>query len=97
MMEAGRGMKGTLDSRTPGDDRDLGAGRGRQRGETGQGKAVSGSREEILGMHGMGGKRRRAVEAVGQGRRPGGRSLRARVIWGGGQSVTKRERSGSDG
>ena len=66
MMEAGRGSKGPLDGRTPGDDRDLVAGRGRQRGGgSGQGKAVTGSREEILGLPSMGGKCRRAVEAGG--------------------------------
>ena len=31
--EAGRGRKGTSDGRTPGDDRDLGAGRGWRRGD----------------------------------------------------------------
>ena len=47
--EAGRGRKGPLDRRTPGDDRDLGGVQRRQRGgTTGKGTSVTGSREELL-------------------------------------------------
>ena len=48
-------------------------------GAIGRGKAVTGSREEILGPPDMGEKCRRAVEADRRGRLPGGLSLHARA------------------
>ena len=59
--------------------------------ETGYRKAVTGSREELLGPAGMGGKRRRAVEAGGRGHSPGGQLLRSRAVWGGGGGDANRE------
>ena len=42
MVDTGRGRKGPSEGRTPGDDRDLVAGRGRQRGFNARGKSVAG-------------------------------------------------------
>ena len=50
-------------------------------GAPGLGKEFIGSREELLGPPGMGGKRRQAVEAGGRGRRPDGPFLRAQARW----------------
>ena len=63
LIESGRGRNVTSYRRTPGDDRYLGAGRGRKGGGTGQGKAVTGLREELLGPVRMGGKHRRLVKS----------------------------------
>ena len=83
MMDEVIGRKGPSDGRTPGADRDMGAVQGRQRGGNKQGKAFTGSREELVGPSSIGGKRRLAVEASGQGNRPCGQLLRARARWGG--------------
>ena len=53
-------------------------------GAPGLGKEFIGSREELLGPPGMGGKRRQAVEAGGRGSRQGGQSFRAQARWEGG-------------
>ena len=53
-------------------------------GATGQVKADTGSREELLGIPRSGGKHRRAVEAGRRRRRPVGRLIRTWAKWGGG-------------
>ena len=86
--------KGTSGRDNPGADRDLVVkseeGKG---GATRLGKADTGLLEELLGLPSRGGKRRRAVVAGRRGRRPGGSSICARVIWEG-EAGAKIERSG---
>ena len=48
MIESGRGREGTLEGRTPGSDRDLGAGKGRQRGVN---HTMEGSHRLVKGTH----------------------------------------------
>ena len=61
-------------------------------GATGQVKSDTGLREELLGIPRRGGKCRRAVEAVRQGRRPGEQSLRSQERWGGASGCKESEK-----
>ena len=58
---------------------------------TGQGKADTGSREELLGLPRTGGTRRRAMESDRRGCHPGGWSLRTWERWGGEAGEIERE------
>ena len=85
--------EGTPGQENPGSDREIILKiKDRKGGANRQGKADTGFCEELLGLTSRGGNRRRAVEAGRQGRRPGGRSLRAWAIWGGRSGYKEREK-----